>query len=187
MTLCAHHHVTWQIFIILNLNGIVAFFRVCQPRKTETSPKILAPFNLVRSSLSQCRRRALILVHTKMFQLPSAITMSIAATRMYRSLSDFVSGTTDMYDITFFSSPALCRFFSSASDNLPKIEGKSSTLKWNRSLPIAFNQIEVTVDTTDEQYPISQTSPNDMCKSTMEQSCDQPDGYKLQQQPGETV
>jgi hypothetical protein len=43
-----------------------------------------------------------------MFQLPAVIIMSIAATRMHRSLTDFVSGTTDMYDIpTFLSSHAL--------------------------------------------------------------------------------
>jgi len=36
---------------------------------------------------------------TQMFQLPSVITMSIAATRMHRSLTDFVSNTTEMYVI----------------------------------------------------------------------------------------
>ena len=43
---------------------------------------------------------------TQMFQLPSVITMSIAATRMHRALTDFVSSTTDMYDILLIlSSP----------------------------------------------------------------------------------
>ena len=36
---------------------------------------------------------------------PSLITMLIGATRMYRSLSDFVSGTTDMYDFLPSSLP----------------------------------------------------------------------------------
>jgi len=35
----------------------------------------------------------------QMFQLPSVIALSIAAARMYRSLTDFVSGVTHMYDI----------------------------------------------------------------------------------------
>lgn len=32
-----------------------------------------------------------------MFQLPEAIMMTIAATRMHRSMVDFVSGSTKMY------------------------------------------------------------------------------------------
>jgi hypothetical protein len=40
---------------------------------------------------------ALISSVTQMFQFPSLVAMSIAATRMYRSLSDFVFGSTDMY------------------------------------------------------------------------------------------
>lgn len=39
----------------------------------------------------------------QMFQLPSAIVLSIAATRMYRGLTDFVSGSTHMYDIKVFT------------------------------------------------------------------------------------
>lgn len=39
---------------------------------------------------------------TQMFQLPSLITMAIAATRMYRSLTDFGSGSADMYGIPSF-------------------------------------------------------------------------------------
>lgn len=42
-----------------------------------------------------------------MFQLPSVITMSIAATRIHRSLTDFVSSTTDMYVILLISAPVL--------------------------------------------------------------------------------
>jgi len=38
---------------------------------------------------------------TQMFQMPWLVTMSIAATRMYRSLSDFLSP--EVYDILFLS------------------------------------------------------------------------------------
>ena len=34
---------------------------------------------------------------TQMFQLPSVITMTIAATRTYRSLLNFAGGSTNMY------------------------------------------------------------------------------------------
>jgi hypothetical protein len=43
---------------------------------------------------------------TQIFQFPSLVAMTIAATRMYRSLSDFVFGGTDMYYFfSFLSSP----------------------------------------------------------------------------------
>jgi len=37
-----------------------------------------------------------------MLQIPSVITMTICATRMYRSLSDFAPGTMNQYDILSF-------------------------------------------------------------------------------------
>ena len=36
-----------------------------------------------------------------MFQLPALVTMSIAATRMYRSLVDYASNFTDLYSDLF--------------------------------------------------------------------------------------
>ena len=73
----------------------------------------LAPFNIVRSWLLKRVDWPYIYLSTmQMFQLPSVVTMTISATRMYRVLSDFVSATTDMYDILrILSFPALtaCR------------------------------------------------------------------------------
>jgi len=40
-----------------------------------------------------------------MFQFPSVISVSIAATRMYRSLTDCVSGASDMYPCSTEASP----------------------------------------------------------------------------------
>jgi hypothetical protein len=37
----------------------------------------------------------------QMFQIPWMISISIAATRMYRSLTDFVSGVPDTYGVSF--------------------------------------------------------------------------------------
>ena len=43
-----------------------------------------------------------------MFQLPALVTMSIAATRMYRSLVDYAANFTDLYsDVPFLSLRAL--------------------------------------------------------------------------------
>jgi len=44
------------------------------------------------------RGRVLNPSQTQMFLLPSLLIMSIAATRMYRSLTDFGTGSADMYD-----------------------------------------------------------------------------------------
>jgi hypothetical protein len=61
-------------------------------------------FNLVCSRSLQVYIVHLDLTPPQMFQTPSMIVMSIAATRMYRSLSDIASGTEilDTYDILSF-------------------------------------------------------------------------------------
>jgi len=76
-----------------------------------------------------------------MFQLPSVITMSIAATRMHRSLTDFVSNTTEI---------------------------KVSKLQWNETPP---NRIEVTVDTSFEQHQMPQTSRHEPYITTESTEC----------------
>lgn len=59
------------------------------------------PFNVVRPCLlnwltsSRFQRSSTI----QIFQVPSLVTMSIVATRMHRSLIDFVSESTEMFDI----------------------------------------------------------------------------------------
>ena len=119
-----------------------------------------------------------------MFQLPSVVTMTIAATRMYRSLTDFASSATDMYQIpTFLSSPLLtcCRRLYRASSNLLKGHTKVSNMQWNVAMPV--DRIEVTVDSTDEQYQISGTSRHD----AEEQLCEKLQGYESGQEPREAV
>ncbi|KAH9958703.1 hypothetical protein BC827DRAFT_546237 [Russula dissimulans] len=75
-----------------------------------------------------------------MIQLPSLITMTIAATRMYRSLTDFVS--------------------SSGHTDIPQIrEIKVWNAEQNCFAPNPPNQrIEVSVDTSYERFPVSLTS-----------------------------
>jgi len=75
-----------------------------------------------------------------MFQTPALITMSIAATRLYRSLSDFNNRG------------------SSISSDYPK--NSFSTTETNphiRVAPIPLNRMEVSVVTNSEQYPTAQT------------------------------
>jgi hypothetical protein len=41
---------------------------------------------------------------SQLFEVPSLVVMTIAATRMHRSLVDFASGSTEVYDILHFLS-----------------------------------------------------------------------------------
>jgi hypothetical protein len=77
---------------------------------------------------------------TQMFQLPSVITNTIAATRIYRSLAD--------YSFEFKNVDA---GFSKSGTRVSRIE-------WNNPAPISLNRMEVTVDTAYEQYPTSRTT-----------------------------
>jgi hypothetical protein len=91
-----------------------------------------------------------------MFQMPLLITLSIAATRLYRSLAEFVSGSTGMYESPFsfvFSHRSRC---SSAQEN----EGDLTTLRatWTPAVHLRPNQINVTVHTIYEQRMASQVS-----------------------------
>jgi hypothetical protein len=75
-----------------------------------------------------------------MFQLPSVITNTIAATRIYRSLVDYTLESSNMYYyiLPSLSSPALIIFGGSFCSSLKRIE--------------------VAVDTAYEQYPTSRTT-----------------------------
>lgn len=89
-----------------------------------------------------------------MFQPFSVIVMSIAATRMYRSLADFLSGSTGVCDVPPFpSSPVLTTVYSySVSESLKK--GDSLVWKTTRN-PARLDRIEMTVG---RLYPTPQTS-----------------------------
>jgi len=79
-------------------------------------------------------------------QLPAVITMTIAATRMYRSLTNFSTSTTEVVS-----------------------DSKISKIRWNKT---PFNRIHVTVDTIHEHNQVSLTSHPDSQMSTEEQRCD---------------
>jgi hypothetical protein len=88
---------------------------------------------------------------TQMFQLPSVITMTIAATRIYRNLADFVCGSKDMCFFLRFLyllrslSPMIRR-------SLQVRDGKITKTKGKPSAPTPVGQIEETVDTRCERH-----------------------------------
>ena len=46
--------------------------------------------------------RLLCPLRTKLFQFPSLVTISIAATRLHRALVDYAYGSTEMFDMLRF-------------------------------------------------------------------------------------
>ena len=96
-----------------------------------------------------------------MFQVPWVITMTIAATRMYRSLSDFLSS--DVYETSTHS------FFCSvltvlverhgSSQKIPSRSGRNA-FEYNgaSTAPIILTGIHVDVHTTREQLPTPQAN-----------------------------
>lgn len=99
-----------------------------------------------------------------MFQLPSVIINTIAATRMYRSLADFTLESSIMYYyiLRFLSSPALIIVRGPFCSSLDPVSNSNSDtvskMKWNKPTPISLNRIEVGVDTAYEQHPTSRTT-----------------------------
>ena len=99
---------------------------------------------------------------TQMFQGPAVVTMTIAATRMYRSLVDFTSGPLDVCVILqlLFLSPVSvtnhhdrCHF--SVQEN-PQINGlRSMRIEQTHPTPIALNPMKVSVPPVFEQHPVS--------------------------------
>ncbi|KAH9962366.1 hypothetical protein BC827DRAFT_1383527 [Russula dissimulans] len=111
-----------QVFIFLNLNGSFSFSPAFQY-------KILI---LLQISV----------LFDHMFMMPSLITMSIAATRIYRSLADFV-----------FHNDVV-----NGSDNPPKIDHTISDIRWTNTIPVPRNRIEAVTNISHErrQSPASQ-------------------------------
>jgi len=98
-----------------------------------------------------------------MFMLPSLFIMSIAATRMHRSLTEFGSGGADI-----------------APDLLQNGSAKVSRLKWNQA---PRSQLEVMVDTAYERSRMSRASHHDPPISTEGQLCEKSHGLDLERDP----
>jgi hypothetical protein len=96
---------------------------------------------------------------TQMFTSPSTIAMSIAATRIYRNLADFVHEPADM--CFFLRSLYLLRSLSSmicrSIDSLQIRDGKTTKIKRKPSAPTPLSQVEVTVDIRCERHSTAQS------------------------------
>jgi hypothetical protein len=106
----------------------------------------------------------------QMFQFPWMISISIAATRMYRSLTDFVSGVSDMYGISlfrsFFSSAYCCYRYPHGTEASPQ-GASGTTLKFSQNAVVQpLKQLEVAVHSTKEWYPMAQLSADGSYAST---------------------
>ena len=91
-----------QVFISLDLNGISSRSSLASAERPLNAILFgsLAVFDIVCFSLSPLAPRDSLLLHSiQIFLMSSYVTMVIAATRMHRSLTDFVSGPIDVYDI----------------------------------------------------------------------------------------
>ena len=97
---------------------------------------------------------------TQMFQIPSVMVMSIAATRIYRNLADFVHEPADMY--FFLRSLYLLRSLSSmiyrSINSLQIRDDKITKTKRKLSAPIPLSQVEVTVDIRCEQHSTTEST-----------------------------
>lgn len=103
----------------------------------------------------------LCLSNLQMFSLPSVITLTIAATRMYRSLTHFTFSP-DMYDIlpSNQNSHSLLSILAHCSVEDSENPQRSSRLVSSASHPsvvqLPSNRLDITVHTACEEYPMSQ-------------------------------
>jgi hypothetical protein len=133
----------------------------------------------------------------QIFQLPSVVMMTISATRMYRSLTEFASDNRYMYEILpfkFFSSVlTCCRLLCHSPSNNPSLPNgdREASVKWNMAVPA--DRIKVTVNSTTEQFQVSGPSRmshhahHDPCMSADEQLSEKPHRCEAGQEPGEVV
>jgi len=103
--------------------------------------------------------------YNMMFQYPSLVALSIAATRMYRSLTDFHSHGVPV----------------SPTQKRDLVASEASRI---RVAPTSPNRMEVVVHTECEryceQYPVSPTSYHSSLVSKDEQLCDKPQGANVE-------
>ena len=115
-----------------------------------------------------------------MFMPPSIVTLSIAATRIHRSLIDYASGRTEQYDITasFSTLTAHCDRYGRPSDPISLQE--SGQIKWKgNTAPVKFappNRMEVFINRTYELDQTTQTIQFGSLTSIEGQSFEKPTG-----------
>ncbi|KAI0278274.1 hypothetical protein BGY98DRAFT_549412 [Russula aff. rugulosa BPL654] len=92
-----------------------------------------------------------------MFLPPSMVTLTIAATRIYRCLADHAFG---------------CTNYLSGLDS----SERSGRIEWRANqVPITLSHVEVTINRTSDQNHTPQTSENGSLACIEEQLCEKPD------------
>lgn len=103
-----------------------------------------------------------------MLQAPAVVTMTIAATRMYRSLVDFNSGSFDVcviFQLLFISlirstiDHDRCHF--SVQENLQVNGPRSMRTQHTHPTPTSLNPMKISVRTVFEQHPIPRAMNHD--------------------------
>jgi hypothetical protein len=108
-----------------------------------------------------------------MFQQTSVIVMTIAGTRMYRSLADFTTSSTDVYAILHpLCSPAHLGRYSFTTHLDIRTSGPPA-----RAIPIS--QVEVATDIVSELRATPSMEDYDLHISTDEQTHDKPNELGL--------
>jgi hypothetical protein len=112
-----------------------------------------------------------------MFQVPAVVTMTIAATRMHRSLVDFTCESSDgcaILHLYFFPAHyGRCRF--SVEDNSQTSGLKFSKSKQTHARPVPPNPMKITVHTIFEQ-DLTQMSDHGLSIHTDEEAHKKPSG-----------
>jgi hypothetical protein len=97
---------------------------------------------------------------TQMFQAPAVITMTIAATRMHRSLTDYTSSP-DMCAIHHFALLTLIMDYFSMRMNSPASGLNFATPKQPHATQTPLSPMEITVCTVFEQHRTPRLSCHD--------------------------
>jgi hypothetical protein len=136
-------------------------------------PRNVASETFVRFSLTSQHSRLLLFFSIQMFQPPSWIAMAIAATRMHRSLVDYASRLTDVYDVLFSLalSCSLGSIFSSARDN---IKHDSPPVPATTRTSSHMELMEVSVHVVSEQHGTPSMRDDELCISTSDETYDKP-------------
>ena len=98
-----------------------------------------------------------------MFEIPTLIVLAICATRMHRSLVDFASRSSQVYDFPrFLFSPAQCvRCISAQEESHQGTTILFSKTKRTDTAPTARDRVEIVIHTSFEQHPTSLVSGDD--------------------------
>jgi hypothetical protein len=114
--------------------------------------------------------------------------MTIAATRMHRSLVDFASRSTDVYDVLSVVFPAhcgQCRF--STPHNLRNNSLPTPEFKRSNATSIPMDRMEVAVHVVSEQHGTPRMKDDNLSISTNEQMHEKPNGLNRDDDVGRRV